>query len=318
MRQFAHEVFNCEIAQLNHLNNQLDDSFDQACQLILNTKGKVIIIGIGKSGHIGNKIAATLASTGTPAFFIHPAEAGHGDFGMIDQHDLVIAISNSGATQEVVALLPFIKKKKNPLIAITSRAHSPLADAANVFLNLHLKNEACPYNLAPTSSTTATLVLGDALAIAVMRHRNFTDQDFALSHPAGSLGKRLLFTVNDIMLHDSDLPIVQTHDRIASAISTITQKRLGAAIVIDDQQTICGVFTDGDLRRVLTENTADLNQPIAEKMTPKPVTISPYIRAYDALKIMDQHKIDFLVAVNEAQQPIGVITMKILIHHGIV
>jgi len=316
MIKSAIKVFECEIKQLKFLQDNLDQSFESACELILSSTAKVIVIGMGKSGHISNKIAATFASTGTPAFFINAAEAGHGDFGMIGKNDVLIAISNSGSTPEVLSLLPFIKRKGNKLIAITSNEKSNLAMAADIHLNTHIKEEACPYNLAPTSSTTATLVLGDALAIAIMKKRNFTDKDFALSHPSGALGRKLLFTVKDAMLTGNDLPLVSCHDVVSKVISVVTAKELGTAIVLKDKKLL-GIFTDGDLRRILNGSINDIQKPVSNFISLNPISITSNILAINALKTMAENKISFLVVVNDQNEPVGAITMKQLIHNGI-
>ncbi|ORU24125.1 D-arabinose 5-phosphate isomerase, partial [Francisella tularensis subsp. holarctica] len=248
----AVETFRLEIETLEKLKNSIDENFEKACEIILENnrdKSRVIITGMGKSGHIGKKMAATFASTGTPAFFVHPGEAGHGDFGMITKNDVLIAISNSGTSSEIMGLLPMIKHLDIPIIAITSNPKSILARNSNVTLNLHVDKEACPLNLAPTSSTTATLVLGDALAIALLKAKNFSKKDFAFSHPNGALGRKLILKVENIMRKGNEIPIVKPTDNIRKAILEISDKGVGNTLVAENN-TLLGIFTDGDLRRM--------------------------------------------------------------------
>ena len=247
----AKRVIDIEAKAISALNHRLDAHFVDACHLLRQCKGKVVVSGMGKSGHIGNKIAATLASTGTPAFFMHPGEANHGDLGMLSKNDVLIAISNSGETAELVNLLPVVKRLNVPIIAMTNSRQSALGQHANIVLDISVEKEACSLGLAPTSSTTATLVMGDALAVALLDDRGFTSDDFALSHPGGSLGRKLLLKVSDIMLTGDDLPIVNHHVSVAEALLEVSKKGLGMTGIVDDKNTLVGVFTDGDLRRIL-------------------------------------------------------------------
>lgn len=303
-----------EIEALNILNNNLGIAFDQSCQTILNCKGRLIITGMGKSGLVGRKIAATMASTGTPAFFVHPGEAGHGDLGMIVKGDVVLAISNSGNSDEINVLLPVIKKLDLPLISITKNLLGRLAQEADVALTLGDFEEACPMGLAPTSSTTATMVLGDALAIALLEARGFKSDDFALSHPAGSLGKKLLTDVSDIMKSGDETPVVTGDTSIIDALFEITEKRLGMTVVVDDEQNY-GVLTDGDIRRLLTINQ-DMSQPIASVMKTTPITTTPDTKASEALDIMRQQKVNQLIVL-DGDTLVGVLALRDLVQAGI-
>lgn len=313
----AIQTIDIEIAALAHLKNQIDDQFAQACNTILKCEGRVIVIGMGKSGHIASKIAATLASTGTPAFFVHPAEAGHGDFGMITRNDVVIAISNSGTTPEVTALIPMIKMLCIPLISITSKPLSILGKNSHVVLNLDNQIEACPHNLAPTCSTTATLVLGDALAIALLKAKNFTPADFAFSHPSGALGKRLLLKVQDIMRSGDAIPSVLPSTQIEQAILEISAKSIGATFVTDADNVLKGVFTDGDLRRLFAQGKFAMGQAIETMMHASPKTIYADTMAISALEKMENYKISALAVIDESNHLIGVVTMHDLIEQGI-
>ena len=316
--QTANKVFENEIAALTRLQGLLDEKFNQACDLMLHCEGKVVVCGMGKSGHIGNKIAATLASTGTPSFFMHPGEANHGDLGMLASGDVFIGISNSGETQELTSLLPVIKRKGIPTIAITNNDASSLAKHADVALNIQVSKEACSLGLAPTTSTTATLVLGDALAVALLEANGFTADDFALSHPGGSLGKRLLLTVDDIMARDDELPIVPETASVPEALFDISNKGLGMTGVVDTQQQLMGVFTDGDLRRALDKHIDIHHSKVTEVMTKGSVTIEQHKLAVDALNVMQQHKINALFVVDPHRHPIGAIKMHTLLKAGVV
>ncbi|WP_119343412.1 KpsF/GutQ family sugar-phosphate isomerase [Facilibium subflavum] len=313
----ALNTISLEIDALHHLKNNINENFAQACQIILSCQGRVIVIGMGKSGHIASKIAATLASTGTPAFFVHPAEAGHGDFGMITKQDVVIAISNSGSTPELTALTPMIKMLGIPLIAMTSKLNSPLADAADVTLNLGVTKEACPHNLAPTCSTTATLVLGDALAISLLRAKNFTAEDFASSHPSGSLGKRLLLKVKNLMITGDKIPLVHPNATIEQTIMEISSKGLGMSLVSEDGKKILGIFTDGDLRRMFAQEKYKKGIAIKTLMSKSPKTIHEDAMAIEALELMNQHKITSLAAIDDDCHLKGIIHMHDLIREGI-
>ncbi len=303
---------------ISDLLERLDDSFTCACEILLNTQGRVVVTGMGKSGHIGTKIAATLASTGTPAFFVHPGEASHGDLGMITSQDSVIALSNSGSTSEVVTLLPLLKRMAVPLITMTGNPDSVLARAAEVNLDTRVAKEACPMDLAPTSSTTVTLVAGDALAIALLEARGFTAEDFAFSHPAGALGRKLLLKVDDIMHGGDELPRVTAGTLLDEALIEVSSKGLGLTTVLDDNGRLLGVFTDGDLRRAL-DNEMDIhNTAIETVMSAHPVTIDKEILAAEALHIMEERTITGLIAVDQEQRPTGVIKLQDILKAGVV
>lgn len=302
-----------EAAAIQEMLERIDDQFEQACQHILQCKGRIIVTGVGKSGHISNKIAATLASTGTPAFFVHASEASHGDFGMITQDDLVIAISYSGATNELVSLLPMFKRLGVTIISMTGNAKSPLAQRATVNLDVRVSEEACPLNLAPTSSTTATLVMGDALAVALLEAKGFSAEDFAFSHPGGSLGKKLLLQVSDIMHAGNALPKSLPSQRLSEVISEMTSKGLGMTTIVSPDNKLLGIFTDGDLRRCVNKNI-DLNTVlVGEVMTENPRTIAGTTLAAEALRLMEENKITALVVHDDKQVPVGVLHMHDLL-----
>lgn len=316
--QVATEVIALEAQAVNGLLSQLDDNFVQACHIIAACKGRVVVTGMGKSGHIAGKIAATLASTGTPAFFVHPGEASHGDLGMITRQDVVLALSNSGETAEILTLLPIIKRLAVPMIAITGRAGSTLARFSSAHLSNEVLQEACSLGLAPTASTTAALVMGDALAVAMMTLHGFTRDDFALSHPGGSLGRRLLVLVSDIMHTGEQLPIVQQDASIMDALVEMTAKKLGMTAVIDQHGQLAGIFTDGDVRRLL-EKAIDINQAsLLDVMTVNCQVISEDILAAEAMHVMEQKKINALIVVDANKQVTGALNMHDLIHAGIV
>jgi arabinose-5-phosphate isomerase len=300
-----------------NLKSRINDDFINACKYILKCSGRVVVTGMGKSGHIGKKIAATLASTGTPAFFVHPGEASHGDMGMITKNDVVIAMSNSGGTSEVTSLLPLLKRLDVPLISMTGNPQSALATASHCHLDISVEKEACPLDLAPTSSTTATLVMGDALAIALLEARGFTAEEFAFSHPGGSLGRRLLLKVENLMHSGDELPQVTPETPLAEALMTITSKGLGMTTVIDSNGELKGVFTDGDLRRAIDQGIDIHNSDIASVMTPHGKTITPELLAVEALTVMEENKITSLV-VTKNEQPVGVITMHDMLKAGVV
>jgi arabinose-5-phosphate isomerase len=316
----AKRVFNDEITSLQTLSHKLDKSFDDACDLLLQCKGKVVVCGMGKSGHIGNKIAATLASTGTSSFFMHPGEANHGDLGMLSEGDVLIGISNSGETSELIGLLPVVKRLNVPIIAITNKLNSSLAKLADVSLNIHVESEACSLGLAPTTSTTATLVLGDALAIALLEAKGFTSDDFALSHPGGSLGKRLLLTVSDIMVAGQSIPLVSLTNSVTQALFEISEKGLGMTGIVNEAQELVGVFTDGDLRRSLDRKIDIHTAQVNEVMTKNCITISADKLAVDALNLMQARKVNALLvtANNESKQAIGALKMHDLLKAGVV
>lgn len=312
----AKAVINTEVEALKALPSRLDDDFIHACQAILNCRGRVIVSGMGKSGHIANKIAATLASTGTPAFFLHPGEASHGDLGMIVKGDVTILLSNSGSSDEVLSILPMIRRLDVCIIAMTGNAQSPLAEAADFHIYTGVNKEACPLGLAPTSSTTAALVMGDALAVALLEARGFTQEDFARSHPGGRLGKRLLVHVGDIMHTGDAIPHVAPEVSLQHAILEMTRKKLGITTIIDPDGTLLGIFTDGDLRRSFENGCNQLDHPIASLMTRQYQRAEVQMLAADALNIMEKHAITVL-PVMQAERVIGIIHMHDLLRAGI-
>ena len=306
-----------EADAVSALSSTLGPPFAAACRHILGTTGRVVVTGMGKSGHIAGKIAATLASTGTPAFFVHPGEASHGDMGMITASDCVIALSNSGSTHEILTLLPLIKRLGIPLISMTGSDTSELAQAADVHLLASVETEACPLNLAPTSSTTAALVMGDALAIAILEARGFTAEEFAFSHPGGALGKRLLLRVADVMVSGGDIPTVTPTAALADAIVEMTQKGLGMTTIASDDRQLLGIFTDGDLRRAV-ENGTDLRAtPLTEAMTADARTIHQELLAAEAMALMERHQISALVVVDDQNTIIGIVTLLALLKAGL-
>lgn len=313
----ATRTISLERDALSDLANTIDESFTKACECIEACKGRVIVIGIGKSGHIGRKIAATLASTGCPAFFVHPSEASHGDFGMITKEDVVLAISSSGASPEVTTLLPLLKRLGVPIIALTANEHSTLGEASDFHLNIAVKSEACPLNLAPTSSTTATLALGDAIAVALLEARGFTAEDFAFSHPGGTLGKKLLLRVTDVMHAGKEIPTVPMDTPLREALSEMSTKGFGMTVVVDEQKNTRGIFTDGDLRRCI-DNGQDINAiSVGEVMTPNPRTVAPDTLAAEALRIMQEKKITALVVRDDNEPAKGILHMHDLLRAGI-
>jgi len=314
----AQEVLHTEADAIRVLAQRLDHTFLAAIEAILHCQGRVIVTGMGKSGHIARKIAATLASTGTPAFFIHPAEAAHGDLGMITDGDVVLALSNSGESEEIVALLPSLRRKNITLLAMTGRPQSTLAKEADYHLNAAVDREACPHNLAPTTSTTAALAFGDAIAMVLLDARGFQPEDFALSHPGGSLGRRLLVHVSDIMHQADALPVVTPDTLLRDALMEISRKGLGMTAVANQQGILLGVFTDGDLRRAL-DHHADVHATlVGELMTTRPRTIAPHRLAAEAVQLMQTHKIFSLLVCDEQQRLLGALTMHDLLRAGIV
>lgn len=313
----ATRVLDIESQAIIGLKSYINQNFNHACQLIFNTTGRVIVTGMGKSGHIGNKIAATLASTGTPAFFVHPGEASHGDLGMITQQDIVFALSNSGETEEILKLLPVLKRLGITIIAVTGNPDSTLAKLADIHLCARVEQEACPLGLAPTASTTAALALGDAVAVALLEARGFSADDFALSHPGGSLGRRLLLRISDIMHENGQIPLVDEHATISAALLEISRKGLGMTGILNAQGRLAGIFTDGDLRRILDQRI-DIHQTlISSVMTRNCVTIRAEMLAAEALKIMEQKKINALMVVNAEQIPVGALNMHDLLRAGV-
>lgn len=313
----AQRTFSMEIAALTSLQSRIDEQFSAACEVILACQGRVVVTGMGKSGHVGHKIAATLASTGTPAFFMHPGEASHGDMGMITGSDVVIALSNSGEVPEVVRLLPLIKRLGARLIGISGNSQSSLAQNADVHLFCGVDQEACPLNLAPTSSTTAALVMGDALAVALLEARGFTAQDFAFSHPGGSLGKKLLLKVQDIMHSGAEVPRVAPDTTAAEALLEMTEKGLGM-VTIQQQGTLLGIFTDGDLRRTLDRGIDFKRTKIATLMHANPVTTQANVLAAQALHDMQENKITSLVVTEPEHRVLGVVHLHDIIRAGVV
>lgn len=306
-----------EIQALKDVSARIDSSFDKACELLLHCKGRVVVIGMGKSGHIGCKIAATFASTGTPSFFVHPAEANHGDIGMLTSTDIILAISYSGETSELLNLLPSIQKIGAKIVSITGNIHSTLSKMSSVTLNVHVTREACPLGLAPTSSTTATLALGDALAVALLKIRGFTPDQFAFYHPGGSLGKKLLLQVKDIMHSGNRIPSVHPTETIAQTLCEMTEKSLGMTTVVDPVTCeLLGIFTDGDLRRTLDSNIDIQNTPIKKVMSINCRTIKPSTLASDAIQLMKNNKITSLIVMN-TNIPIGVVHLHTLLQAGV-
>jgi arabinose-5-phosphate isomerase len=315
----ARTVIATEAAAVEALEARIGPTFVEACRLILGCKGRVVVSGMGKSGHIGRKIAATLASTGTPAFFVHPGEASHGDLGMILPQDVVLAISYSGETDELLLILPVIKRQGIPLIAITGRPGSSLATQADVHLDGSISNEACPLGLAPTTSTTVALVLGDALAIALLEARGFTSDDFARSHPAGALGRRLLLHIGDVMHTGDDVPRVSPDASLTAALVEMTRKHLGMTAVVDAEQRLLGVFTDGDLRRALDDEGVDLRgATVAELMTRGPKTIGADKLAAEAAQLMEKYQIHALLVVDDEQHVVGALNIHDLLRARVV
>jgi arabinose-5-phosphate isomerase len=311
-------VITTETGAVARLADRIDDKFVAACRYILDCRGRVVVIGMGKSGHIGGKIAATLASTGTPAFFVHPGEASHGDLGMITDDDVVLALSNSGETEEIIALLPVIKRRNIPLIALTGNVNSTLGRTADVNLDVSVDQEACPLGLAPTASTTAALAMGDALAIALLEAREFSAEDFALSHPGGILGRRLLLRVSNIMHTGEEMPTVTADTLLAAALVEMTRKGLGTTAIIDGDGRVKGIFTDGDLRRALDAGVDVHKARISEVMTSNCKTISPDRLAAEAVSMMEKHKINALLVVDKQQRLIGVLNMHDLLRAKVV
>jgi len=311
------EVIRLECEALEQLTARIDQSFYRACKAVLSCDGRVVVVGMGKSGHIGGKIAATLASTGTPAFFVHPGEASHGDLGMITPGDLLIAISSSGETPEIITILPIIKRMDIPLIAFTGYCDSTLGEAANVCLDVAVVREACPHNLAPTASTTATLAMGDALAIAVLKSRGFSREDFARSHPGGALGRRLLLYVEDVMHSGKDIPLVNSGTVVNEALQEISEKNLGMTGVTDVNGKLIGVYTDGDLRRTLNQSTDVATRLIDDVMTPQPQTVTPRTLAAEVVELMRKRSINGVFVVNDSGQPVGALNTLDLMRSGI-
>ncbi len=314
----ARKVIQIEAQAVRALESRIDARFAKACRLILSCKGRVVVTGMGKSGHIGGKIAATLASTGTPSFFVHPGEAGHGDLGMITRGDVLIALSHSGDSSELLTILPMLKRLGTPLIAFTGNPDSALARQADVALDTAIQEEACPLGLAPTSSTTVALALGDALAVALLEARGFSREDFAFSHPSGSLGRKLLIRVRDVMHVGSDIPCVDSNVAVREALIEMTAKKLGMTAVTDNAGKLLGIFTDGDLRRLL-ERAIDIHTTlICDVIRSGCSTVHPDTLATESVRIMEERRINSLLVVDENEQLIGALNMHDLLRAGVV
>ena len=311
-------VLDVEVDGLRAMRARIGAEFATACRLMLDCRGRVVTIGMGKSGHIARKVAATMASTGTPAFFVHPGEASHGDLGMITDADVVLALSNSGETEELLTLMPTLRRQGNRLIAMTGRSQSTLARHADVHLDVSVPEEACPLGLAPTASTTAALVMGDALAVALLEARGFTADDFARSHPAGSLGRRLLLHISDIMHSGSAIPKVSSAASLSDALVEMSRQRLGMTAVVDEQDRLLGFFTDGDLRRALDNRQLDVRLSVTEAMTRNPKTIGPDRLAVEAAQLMEAHQINGLIVVDEQQHVVGALNIHDLLRARVV
>lgn len=315
-RSVARQVLETEVAGLTQLDQYFNDDFCNACDLILNNKGKVVVMGMGKSGHIGKKIAATLASTGTSAFFVHPGEAAHGDLGMIGAGDVVIAISNSGESGEILSLFPVLKRLNIKIISMTGKPASNMATLSDIHLQISVPEEACPLGLAPTTSTTATLVMGDALAVALLQARGFTAQDFALSHPGGALGRQLLLKLEDIMHTGDALPVVAPEALVRDALLEISQKGLGMTAVVGEDGLMAGIFTDGDLRRILDKRIDIHNTQIGDVMTLNPTVAEPNMLAVEGLNLMQAKSINGLMLCHEGKL-VGALNMHDLLKAGV-
>jgi arabinose-5-phosphate isomerase len=305
-----------EIDGLSAQLPRLGTDFARACRICLNCRGRIVVTGMGKSGHIGGKIAATLASTGTPSFFVHPGEASHGDVGMITRDDVVLALSNSGETAEILTILPVIKRLGVPLIAFTGNSDSAVARVATVHLDIRVPAEACPLNLAPTASTTAALAVGDALAVALLKARGFTEEDFARSHPAGALGRRLWY-VKDVMRSGKDVPTVRAEATLAEGLMEVTSKRLGMTAIVDDSMHVLGVFTDGDLRRALDRATDLHTTRMDQVMSHNPKSVRPNMLAAEAVHLMETHSITSLVVLDADAKLVGALNVHDLLRAGV-
>jgi len=313
----ARETLEIESRAVDQIRSRLSDDFAAACRLCMATPGRVVVTGMGKSGHISSKIAATLASTGTPAFFMHPAEASHGDLGMITGQDLLLAVSYSGETEEIITILPLVKRMGARLISMTGNASSTLAKAADAHIDVKVTEEACPLNLAPTASTTATLAMGDALAVALLKSRGFTAEDFARSHPSGSLGKRLLLQVSDVMRSDDQVPAVLPNVRLRDGLMEMTEKGLGMTAVVDSEQKILGIFTDGDLRRALDDGADVHVTKMSDVMHSNCKTTSANILAAQAVRTLEENKITSLLVADDDNRLIGALNIHDLFRAGI-
>ena len=313
----AAEVLDIESRAVKNLKSRLNEDFVAACRLCMATTGRVVVTGMGKSGHVSNKIAATLASTGTPAFFMHPAEASHGDVGMITKHDLLLAISYSGETEEVITILPAVKRMGAKLLAMTGNPNSTMAKAADVHLDVSVAEEACPLKLAPTASTTATLAMGDALAVALLKNRGFTAEDFARSHPSGNLGKRLLLRVSDVMCSGDRIPAVSADVTLRDALLEMTDKGLGMTAIVDSDDKVLGIYTDGDLRRTLDTGADVRSTVIRDVMHTNCKTISADLLAAEALHLLEENKITSLLVVDDNDTLVGALNIHDLFREGL-
>jgi arabinose-5-phosphate isomerase len=318
LKKLARAVITTEAAAVAALEARIDDSFVAACELLLSCTGRVVVLGMGKSGHIASKIAATLASTGTPAFFVHPAEASHGDLGMITADDVVLMLSYSGETDEVKQIIPLLKRLDVGIVALTGKPGSTLAKHADVHINVQVEAEACPLGLAPTSSTTAALVMGDALAVSLLEKRGFTAEDFARSHPAGALGRRLLLHISDIMHTGDEMPVVDPNASLSETIVEMTKKRLGMVAICDSEMQVMGVYTDGDLRRNLSQASDPHNTMIKDIMTSKGKHISATALAVEAVELLQKYKIQGLLVLDESGRLLGVLNFHDLLQAGVV
>lgn len=305
----AHDVLNIEADALMKVKNDLNQCFADAVRMIYTCKGRLVVSGMGKSGHIARKIAATFASTGTPSFFVHPGEASHGDLGMITEDDVMLALSNSGKSDELLTILPAIKRHGTRLIAMTGNPDSPMAELSDIHLLVHVEKEACPHNLAPTASTTAALALGDALAVALLKLRGFSEDDFARSHPGGALGKRLLTYVKDVMRSGDTVPVVTTGTSLTNALIEISSKGMGMTSVVDDQYTLVGILTDGDVRRLFEKGVDVRALKIDDVMHPNPYTISPDVLAISAVEMLDSHRINQVLVTHDDKKLIGALNV---------
>jgi arabinose-5-phosphate isomerase len=315
--EMGREALRIEAQAVAALVDRLGDDFERACRMLLACSGRVVVSGMGKSGHVGGKIAATLASTGTPAFFLHPAEASHGDLGMVAKGDVVLAISYSGETAELLTILPLFKRIGAPLVAMTGNPASTLAREADVHLDISVPAEACPLNLAPTASTTATLAMGDALAVALLKHRGFTEEDFARSHPGGSLGRRLLLHVSDVMRRGNDLPRVGPDTPLTEGLLEMSRKRLGLTAIVDEGDRVLGVFTDGDLRRALDRRVDIHGSRMSDVMTRSPRSIGPHELAAEAVLMMEKHAVNGLLVLDDTGRLVGALNVHDLLRAGV-
>ena len=315
-KSIGKKVLDIESIAIAKLKDQLDNNFDIACQLCLDCTGKIIVMGIGKSGHIADKLAATLASTGTPSFFVHPGEASHGDLGMISKSDIVMAISNSGKTEEIVSLLPILKNMGIKIISMTGHENSTIATASDVHVDVGVEEEACPMNLSPTASTTAALAMGDAIAVALLEKRGFSVEDFAKSHPGGSIGKKLLLLVQDIMHTEEEIPIVLQEHKLALGLIEMSEKALGMTAITNKKEELVGIFTDGDLRRTLEANVDIQTTLMSEVMTKNCITVKPNLLAVKAVEIIQENKITSLVVVEE-NKIVGALNIHDLFRAGV-